>query len=360
MKHMHAIVLHLIIFLLNSSFLQARHPFRLPNPDFPKISVAWDKPNTHVYSVQTPYVRYHPLFTFKTDDFQKYALPDVISYVHDPKKYMSKKRLSYLIECAIDEIRQLKKKIRKKKELTHFTVIQHKNFNYKRSCGLIVLKFKAYPLILKLFMEKPSTFLAFRSTGIEPTFFFYMGGGANRHLSGFTRIKNKEVIEKKIAQYDHWKKWITIPRKWFWLPEKQQDMVLTAQNLAGHDTVTTRIPGIYAVIADEIDLETNVIDIPHKTRSGAIMHICNDLDMFIDPHEKNFVFVRDGNTGRFKIIIVDTEHFPKMVGLLHEKSFKNHSEWYAYLAGKCFKDMFLQTKRDLFNAQGKISALALM
>ncbi len=352
----------LFIFTLffSAFLLHARHPFRIPNPDNPIVSIQWDKKNTDIYSVQTPYVRLHPLFTFKTDDFKEYELPKTISPLDNTRVKIHHDTLSALIEHALYELRLLKKKARRKKELTHFKIIQHKNFNYRKSCGLIVLKFKKYPFILKLFMERPSTFLSFRSTGLEPTFFFYMGGGANRHLSGFTRIKNRSAIKKKIKQQRHWRDSITFPRKWFWMPRKQKNMILEAQNLAGHDSIKTVIPGVYAVIADEIDLEKDIVEMPHKKKSGMIMQLCNDLDMFIDPHEKNYVFTTDPETGKMKIIIVDTEHFPTMVGILKEKSFKNHSRWYAYLAGKCLHDMFFQTKRDLFNAQGKISALALM
>ena len=50
---------------------------------------------------------------------------------------------------------------------------------------------------------------------------------------------------------------------------------------------------------------------------------------------------------KFTITLVDTEHFPTMVGVFSKKSFKNHNEWYVYLAGKCIFDMYLQTKHNL-------------
>ncbi len=347
------------IFIILSCFsLTARHPFRLPNQKFPLITIAWQG-EVKTYSLQSPYVRLHPLFTFKTEDFSEDVLPKEITYRNDSNKVMPSAHLSSLIEQAVIEIKQRKKSIKKKRELEHFKVLQHKNFNYKKSCGLIVLKFKAYPLVVKLFLEQPSTFLNFRATGMEPTFFFYMGGGANRHLSGFTRIKNRKAIIDKIDKQDRWRGYVTFPRKWFWFPKDQKNMTLTAYNLAGHEKIHTNIPGIYAVIADEIDMDHET-PIPHTTKSQMIMQLCNDLDMFIDPHEKNYVFSKDKNAEQFNITIVDTEHFPTMVGILKQKSFKNHSRWYAYLAGKCFRDMYLQTKCDLFNAQGKISALALM
>jgi hypothetical protein len=50
-----------------------------------------------------------------------------------------------------------------------------------------------------------------------------------------------------------------------------------------------------------------------------------------------------------KIIIVDTEHFPSFVGLKEEITFNNYTEWYLYLAGKCFKNEFLLTKKERRN-----------
>ncbi len=340
--------------------LKCRHPFRKPNLDFPVITAQWEN-DSKIYSLRTPYVRLHPLFTVKTEDLYQYLIPkEGIVDKHNPDKAMSSAELSLFIENALKEIRQRKKLIKKEKRLTSFNVLQDKNFNYKKSCGLIVLKFKNYPLVLKLFLEQPETFLQFRSTGLEPTFFFYMGGGANRHLSGFTRPKNRDVLLQKTQKFERWAKHISCPRKWFWLPSDQKDIVLTGNNIAGYDFIQTRIPSVYGIVADEVDINDTTDEISQQIKSRIIMQLCNDLDMYVDPHEKNFVFSRNKLHGRFNIIILDTEHFPTMVGILRRKKFRNHNQWYSYLAGKCVHDMYFQTKRHLANKQGKISELALM
>lgn len=346
-----------IFTILSIVSLQARHPFRRPNTDFPLISAQWQDEDA-AYSMRSPYVRLHPLFTIKTEDLFQYRLPkDGISLGAEK---LDNKTINYLVEKVLSEIKSRKKNIKKDKQLEHFKVLQDKNFNYKKCCGLIVLKFKNYPLVLKLFMEQPSSILQFRSTGFEPTFFFYMGGGANRHLSGFTRPKNREILLQKAKTFERWADYISCPRKWVWLPHNQRDIILTGKNIAGYETIQTHIPSIYGIIADEVPVKEATDQIPHKVRSRIIMQLCNDLEMYVDPHEKNFVFLKDERRDRFKIVILDTEHFPTMVGILRRKKFRNHTQWYTYLASKCFHDMYMQSKRHLLSQQDKISELALM
>ncbi len=335
--------------------LYAYHPFRYKNPDFPIISTRW-KHSEEIYSLQSPYVRLHPLFTFKTHDFYPYLIPQegALCDTHN----ITNKALSKAIEHTVHELKTKKKRIRRNKKLAFFKILQDKNFNYKKSCGLIVLKCKYMPLILKLFMESPATLLQ-SATGLEPLFFFYMGGGANRHLSGFTRLKNREILIKKISKLPRWAEHVSFPRKWFWLPENQEDIIITGKNIAGNSSIETNIPSVYGIIADEIDIHNQTQELSTRTKGKIIMQLCNDLDMYVDPHEKNYAFMKDSNKHTFKIIIVDTEHFPTMVGLLDRKKFKTHSQWYIFLAGKCFHDMYLQTKRDLFENQSKASKLAL-
>ena len=335
-----------------------RHPFRPPNPCYPKITAQWPEASKK-YQLISPYVRVYPLFAFKTEDLYQYLIPhDSIQYRSDSQA-VSGDVLSALIESTVKEIKKRKRKIRKNKQLTHFKILQDKNFNYQQSCGLIVLKFKKYPFVLKLFMETPKTILNYRATGMEPIFFFYMGGGANRHLNGFTRLKNREAMIKKLSAYPRWKHHVKFPRKWFWLPAEKKDIIVTGQNLGGPDQIQTHIPSVYAIIADEIDLTQETMRIPWDTKNRIIMQLCNDLDLYIDPHAKNFTFTEDKSHKKFDITIIDTEHFPTMVGLQKARRFKSHGEWYIFLANKCFNDMYLQTKRDLLEAQTVKSELSL-
>jgi hypothetical protein len=195
-------------------------------------------------------------------------------------------------------------------------------------------------------MEKPNTILDFHATGLEPIFFFHMGGGSNRHLSGFTRLTNHSFITQRIAQFPQWAYHVALPRKWFWLPQQQKNIVMIGKNIGDLPEITTEFPSIYAVIADKIDFSQQTNKLSSSKKGEIIMQLCNDLQLNIDPHSKNFAFTEDPLHQQFKITLVDTEHFPTMVGDIKTKSLKTHQTWYLFLAGKCFKDMYLTTKRD--------------
>lgn len=331
--------------------LTPRHPFRLPNTSLPEVTAQWDNGSGSTTLVNR-YIRYYPMFSFHTDHFIPYLLPqNPIIFRSQPTKSVDGAKLSAMIEEGLQEIVHKKKKLKKeKKRFSHFIIIQDKNFNYRQSCGLLVLAFKEYPFVVKLFMEKPTTILNFHATGVEPTFFFYMGGGSNRHLSGLTRIDNREFIAQRITQFPQWADHLELPRKWFWLPKEQKNIVLHGKNIGGMAEVRTKIPSTYAIIADKIDFSGQTNRISSTKKREIIMQLCNDLDLNIDPHAKNFAFIEDPASHKIKIVLVDTEHFPTMVGLTERKQFKDHNEWYLFLSGKCFSDMYLTTKRDLFLA----------
>lgn len=349
-----------LIFLIGLPIfsLMSRHPFRLPNPDYPKVTAYLKHQPLKKYQLISPYVRLYPLFGFKTEDLYPSLLPYGNIKYRTSNESVSSNHLRPLIEKTVEEIKSRKRKIRKNKQLEYFKILQDKNFNYKKSCGLIVLKFKKHPFVLKLFMENPNTILNYRATGMEPTFFFYMGGGSSRHLCGFTRIKNRATMAQKIKQYKQWVNHVQLPRKWFWLPKKQSDIILTGQNIGGHDYIETHIPSIYGIIADEFDLSKETKVFSRKIKSRIIMQLCNDLELLVDPHTPNFTFIEDKARKKFDIIIVDTEHCPTMVGLKEVKKCKTHNGWYIYLVKKCINDVFLQTKRSLLQAQTQKSKLS--
>lgn len=316
----------------------------------PQVTAQWAD-GTQQTTITNRYIRYYPVFSFKTSDFTSYLLPkSPIPFQQDQSRTVTGAIISQCIEEAIQELGQKKTKIKKSKSLHHFKVLQDKNFNYKQSCGLLVLSFKQYPFVVKLFMEKPTTIFDYHSTGLEPTFFFYMGGGSNRHLSGFTRLANRSFIAERIQHLKQWKHHLEMPRKWFWLPKQQNNIILAGKNIGTLDTVQTEIPSVYAIVADKIDFSDQTHLLTPQTKRQMIMQLCNDLEINIDPHAKNFAFVQDTISKQFKIILVDTEHFPTMVGITQKRHFRNHNEWYLYLASKCFCDIYLQTKRDLLIA----------
>ena len=352
MKH------HVLLLFFLSHSLWARSPFRTPDPTTPIVTARW-KGQKQGKTLINRYFRQHPLFMFGTKDILEDLIPDTISYANDPTQSVQKAELSVIINNGITEIKNRKWKLRRKKNLTDFVILQDKNFSYRNLCGLIVLKFKDYPFVAKVFMERPDTFLEYFIKGFEPIFFFYMTGGVNRHISGLTRAKNLKLMKKEISYLEPWNQIIEFPRKWYWLPENNQEIELIGENIIQNKTITTQFPSIYVIIADAVDTK-NQIDIPTAKRKKIVMQFTNDVYTYLDPHFDNFIFHKDP-TGRqpYKIIIVDTEHFPSITGFEKAKYYKNHHNWYINLANKCLGDIYLKTKYDLQLARTSKSPLCL-
>jgi hypothetical protein len=258
-----------------------------------------------------------------------------------------------LIEGLLKEVR------RQKKQYTHFEILKDSNFNHKQRCGLLIVKFKDYPFVLKLFMETPQSFIDPYCKGFENQFFFYMSGGMNRHIAGLTRIRNLELVKKQIDNHPRWQGKIKTPRKWHWLPKNHRWMKINGHNIGEKKEISTLMPSVYAIIADVIDTTEDAPLLSAQKKSELVMDLCMDLHLFVDPHADNFVIKYQKEIDEYHISIVDTEHFPSIVGLQEEPFFTNHLEWYLYLGAKYFQDAFLQTKNDRRTAQYKINPCAL-
>ena len=342
-----------LIILFFFSTITGRSPFRPKNRYAPKITTRW-LGETKTYSLSDSHFEKEPLFTtFNQEHVNQHLLPmEKIPYRNDPAQFANGIILSKLIEQLIIEVRQ------KKKQYTHFIVLQHKNFNRRKQCGLLVLQFKDHPFVLKLFMETPRTFVNPYCKGLENKVFFFMGGGTNRHVAGLTRIRNLELVNQYIAESPQWHNRITTPRKWFWLPKKPRYIELSGTNINKQATITTKYPGVYAIVADLIDTD-HKIAMPKHERNAMIMDFCNDLQVFVDPHENNFIVGYNAEKEEYTLSLIDTEHFPSMVGIKEEVQFRNHIHWYLYLAGKAFRDMYLRTKQERHTAQITPNQLAL-
>lgn len=339
-----------IIAFLCISVLHGRSIHRKKDPTKPEITIGWKHSSIETKHSHWVYRKY-PLFEiFNKQFFYNHLLPSVITITkNEQEEILNTTIINNLIEKLSNEIK------RHKKLYSDFIVLQDKNFNYKKKCGLLVLKFKQYPLVLKLFIETPKTFIDPYCKGFENQFFFYMSGGNNRHIAGLTRIKNLELVKEQISHHQRWKSCITTPRKWYWLPKKERWIVIKGRNIGDEKQIETEIPGTYAIVADELDTVEELNTLTTQDKSELIMELCMDLHLFVDPHSDNFIIKYQEKTKDYKISIIDTEHFPSMVGLKEEPFFNNHIEWYLYLGAKFLQDAFLQTKQSHTKAQHAIN-----
>lgn len=318
------------------TYIQARSPFRKPDPSIPMITVSWEH-DKNSYILRDSHLEEYSIFkTFDEKFFFEHELPQQpITYRNNPKKSVSGAKLQKLVDELIDEI------LAGKKVFKHFTVLRARDFNRAECIGLMVLKFKNYPFVVKIFMENPQSLTSPYSKGLVPLFSFYMGGGINRHLVGFTRIKNLEYIKTKLATDNYWSQLVDTPRKWFLLPRQNRWIKIVGTNIGSQKTITTQLPGTYCIIADAIASEKKT-SMLNKDDNHTCLSLCRFLDFSIDPHIDNFMWEKDTE----KLVIVDTEHFPTFMGFREIQHFDSYLEWLAHLSGKCLNDIFFRSKKD--------------
>lgn len=346
-----------ILFLLLALFTfylvtVARSPFRKRDKDEPQISIGWKGFKKGISRRNWAYKK--SIFTvFNHDYFYNHLLPhDSIQDIQNPDKSIDCTILNKLIDNLLKEVKK------QKREYTDFEILKDKNFNHHERCGLLIVKFKHYPFVLKLFMETPKTFIDSYCKGFENQFFLYMSG-MTRHGAGLTRIRNLELVKQQIDEHPRWQNKIITPRKWHWIPKKPRWMEIKGYNIGGEKEVSTLMPSIYAVVADVLDTTEDAPLLSLQKRSELVMELCMDLQLFVDPHGDNFIVKYNEESKDYHISIVDTEHFPSLVGLKEQPFFNNHLEYYVFLGAKYFQDAFLQTKCDRIAAQNYTSPCAL-
>ena len=314
---------------------------RTKDPLEPYLEVRYDtdeQKDTRVFTNR--HLSKYPLTLYDKAFFDQNLLP------HQPITYRNSTKTfdGHILNTHIEGL--LAEVLEGKREFTHFEVLCRKDFNRHECCGLEIFKYKHGPIVVKLFIDTKEGFVDPWGKGFVPIFLFYMGGGTNRHLAGFTRVPNLHIIKEKIAADPYWASRVDTPRKWFWLPEKNRWLEITAHNIGDQEKFTTRIPAMYAIVADAIDAE-RVFSATSKEDSSISLAICSMLEMCIDPHITNFMVEKETN----KIVIIDTEHFPTIVGSDVKKQFTNYAEWVMHLIEKCGKKMLFSTKGELRMAQ---------
>lgn len=335
------------LFLLFSITLLGRSVHRPYRPYLPQIATRWID-DTKTYTIRSPYLEAHPFFNlFDKHYFDTHLLPQgPITFRHNDDQHVTGETLSALIEELLQEIKQ------KKRRYSHFKILCQSNFDRKNDVGLIIVKCKDYPFVVKVFLETPENIINPYHTGPELKFSLYMAGGINRHLCGFTRVSNAEKAKKEMAG-TQWEDKIIIPRKWHWKPEKCRWIEITGSNLGKEKNHAITLPGTYCVIADAIEFERKLTVFTKVDRKSSL-RFCNDLNFRLDPNLNNFLIEKE--TG--KIALIDTEHFPSIVGLKEIKHpYTSQVRWYMHLSAEIAQKSYLTTKKELKEKQFKISPL---
>lgn len=296
--------------------------------------------HAHVPTITTHFTGTHESFSLSSNHlkqqvllhgydhgyFNAHLLPQTsLKYRINKKKSIPGAYLSQEIEYILHEIQQ------GSREFTRYTILKDKEFDYKTRTGTIIVKMNEYPFVVKLFIETPHSFLYPHTKGMQAYCMWLTSGGINRHLAGFNRLKNREYIAQQVKglpthlQFD-------LPRKWFWLPKKSRTITLTGSHFPG--TWTTKIPAIYGIVADEIVCTDRLSKI-RKEQGKNIFKICQELHFAIDPNMKNFRI--EQATG--KLVLIDTEHFPSLLGLEKELHASNYFSLHLKMGYTVLKHM---------------------
>lgn len=339
-----------VLTLIQLADLTARNPRRLKDESIPSITAystdpcynkTWpflcttyqqaDQP----YTLNHSYLRKKPIKTgFDYDYFNNHLIPEQSITFRNKTGAVSGQTLSKLAENLVLEIKQ------GKQEFSDFSILKDKDFNYQAFSGLLVLKYKAYPFVLKVSIEHPHTIIQPLSKSIEAYGIFVVGGNL-RHLTNFSRIRNLEALRTQLSHNPFYIQYLDFPRKWYWKPKEDKDLTLV-WNCNGTQEMIN-IPNVYGVISDFIETEPNQ---PQSDLNRLSMKVATDTGFAIDPHSGNIVI----ETGTHKYVLLDTEDFRMMVGL-NDKSMKakKYVGWYLELIGNSIKIMFFRTKKERLN-----------
>lgn len=336
------ICLFLCLFL-GSTFLSlsSRSPFRRLGHTLPCIRVHLESDHPLEYSeesfLQSIHLRPWPyLIAYDENFYTKRKFPFGSIVLRYTQECISGSLVRSYIAKAVDEIIHHCKG----DELTYSIILKDSDFNYKYHAGLAVVRLKDFPFVLKIYRETPYTFCHPFSKGLVPILFFRTGNGANRHMSGLTRIPMRDSIRSLFDQYDEWRDRITIPRKWLWLPDNPEWLVIEGSiTLAPFEV---RIPALYVVVCDEIEIERSFSVLNPEDRAIAI-ELSNICGNELDANMPNFVVEK----GTGKIAVIDTEYFKVMLGLSEPLYPSSYYGWIAGLAQHSIKRMFF-TDKSLF------------
>lgn len=158
-------------------YIYCRRSIHRPkDPYEPEITTQWVEGGEEYYLADS-HLEENPLFKkFDKEFFYNHLLPQgEIAFRYEPDKTVSGRYLQQLVEELVQELYETS---HKKRTFKSFSILKMCDFNFKAIAGILILEFKDYPFVLKLFMETPQTFVNPSSKGFEPCCFFIMGGGS--------------------------------------------------------------------------------------------------------------------------------------------------------------------------------------
>lgn len=335
-----------VFFIFFPLHLFTRSIFRTPDSTIPSITIQSSIPNytnswlpishqKNSCTLQNKYLKLKTLKkTFDKKHFEKFLIPNKNIKYRREEKSVASSTLQEQAETCLQEL------CNNKKEFTYFTILKDRDFSYQTKSGLIILKYKEHPFVLKLFIEHPQTFVRPLQKGFEASCLFILSGSL-RHLSGFTRIKNLIHAKKALSKDAQYRYSLDFPRKWFWQPTTQPWLEIEWKDTYNQNFETIKIPSIYGIIADFIKPDNKIMKEEVHTLRQISVDVANFLHYTIDPHVDNFMPEHNSN----KIVIIDTEHFPTIAGLDTTMNANGYIQWYFELIGKFLNRQFLRTKQ---------------
>jgi hypothetical protein len=333
-----------LIFIFTTGYLYPRNPRRKVDTTTPIIEITasdhkihreWhtlqDEHISKKYLLKNNFLRLRPIKNgFDEQFFKENFLPQDNITFRSSNDVVTGAKLSELAHNLIEEIKN------GNREFTHFKVLKDSGFNYNSLSGLIVLKYKDYPFVIKVSIEHPHTIIKPFSKSYEASGIFVMGGNL-RHLTNFTRITNLKRIKELLCFNPFYLYNLDFPRKWYWKPDNGYDLLIDWK--CGQQKDFAKIPSIYAVIADFIITEEYQ---PTHELNRLSMKVATDVGFLIDPHAGNILIEKDTR----KYILLDTENFRLMIGLDTPMNAKKYIGWYIELLGRSSKTCFLRNKTE--------------
>jgi len=221
-------------------------------------------------------------------------------------------------------------------ELNDFTVLKDLEWDWQQQRGLLILKHKNMPYVIKFFQETPYGCLrhwgkGHKDYGVTAAFFFMMSGGITRHLSGFTRIYNRRFIKDKIRT-SKWKNTLVLPQLYYWVPEEVSQIKLMGHNIGGISKQDVTVPATYAIIANYVEGES-LSWFSRKDRN-EVLELTNLSESHVDPGLANFKRDKSG-----KLAILDLEDYRTMFGFKDDLQVKNYPYLFTYFGWKIAKDL---------------------